>query len=88
MKMIELNITQRARRGWVIDDRSTRRAVDAVVFTFAVTVLLRGFEADPRFAALMAVGLGLYARFVLGILAEEGFGTAPGPASSETFGSQ
>jgi hypothetical protein len=87
MRMIEPNITQRARRGWVIGDKSTRRAVDAIVFTFAVTVLLRGFEADPRFAVLMSVVLGLYARFVLGILAEEGC-TTPVLASLDTFGSQ
>ncbi|MFP4189197.1 MAG: hypothetical protein ACLFR5_07330, partial [Halobacteriales archaeon] len=46
-------------------------AVDAFVFTFAVMVLLRGFEANAVFAVVMAVALGLYARFVLGVVVEE-----------------
>jgi hypothetical protein len=59
------------RGAWSIDDKSNRRAADAFVFTFAVMVLLRGFEANPAFAAVMAVALGLYARFVLGVVVEE-----------------
>lgn len=61
----------RVRRAWDIDDKDSRRGVNAVVFSFSVTVLLRGFDADPTFAAVMAVAIGLYARFILGVLFEE-----------------
>ena len=77
-----LDAVRRARRAWGIDDKSDRRGVDALVFTFAVTVLLRGFEANPGFAVVMAAALGLYARFVLGIVVEEYGGSTPGTRSS------
>jgi len=59
------------RHVWRIEDVNNRRASDAFVFTFAVMVFLRGFEANAAFAVFMAVFLGLYARFVLGVVVNE-----------------
>jgi len=54
-----------------VDDSGTSRALSALAFTLAVTAFLRGFEADPVFAAIMAVALGLYARLVGAVVVHE-----------------